>query len=296
MPTSTPPDPATDNPLVYLNGRFLPLREATVSVQDRGFVLGDGVYEMVPVYNRVPFRLDEHLNRLDASLAAIDLPNPHSRAEWHALLSTLIAAQAFADQGVYIQLTRGVAPRDFLFPRHVTPTVHAMCYPLSAPDARLREQGVDAITVQDIRWLKCDIKAISLLGPVLCRQQAAEAGVAEALMIRDGWLTEGTSSNIFIVKAGVILTPPKTTAMLPGITYDVILELCATQHLPHEVRPIREAELHAADEIWLSSSTKEVLPIVQLDRVAVGDGKPGGVYKTIYAHYQDFKTRVMRPS
>ena len=279
---------------VYLNGRFMPLADAKVSVLDRGFVFGDGVYEMIPVYSRKPFRLEEHLRRLQGSLDGIRLANPHGTAQWRELIGQLIALQVFDDQSVYLQITRGVAPRDHAFPQGVAPSVFMFAQPLvSATDAQ-KAAGVCAITAPDIRWGRCDIKAISLLANVLARQQAVDAVCAETVMLRDGFLSEGAASNIFVVKNGMLLAPPPSNLILTGITYDVVLELAAAHGVPHELRAIREAELRSADELWMTSSTKEIMPIVKLDGEPVGAGAPGPLARQMDALYQDFKQQVMR--
>ncbi|MDR1995711.1 D-amino acid aminotransferase [Azonexus sp.] len=281
---------------VYLNGRYLPLAEAGVSPLDRGFLFGDGVYEVIPVYSRRPFRLDEHLQRLAATLAGVRLADPLLVDGWRDIVFRLIAAAPWEDQSIYLQVTRGVDDkRDHPFPpASVSPTVFAFASPLVTAPAELRVTGVAAITVPDLRWSRCDLKVISLLANVLARQQAVDQGCAEALLIRDGTLKEGTASNIFVVKNGVLLAPPKTQLMLPGITYDVILELAAAHHQAVAVREIAEAELRAADEIWMASSTKEVLAITTLDGQAVGNGRPGPLGERMWQWYQDFKTTVMR--
>ncbi|MDP1928374.1 MAG: D-amino acid aminotransferase [Thiobacillus sp.] len=279
---------------VYLNGHFMPLADAKVSVLDRGFVFGDGVYEVVPVYSRKPFRLEEHLRRLQGSLDGIRLANPHGVATWREVIERLIALQDFDDQSVYLQITRGVAPRDHAFPAGVAPTVFMFAQPLvSATDAQ-KAAGVCAITAPDIRWGRCDIKAVSLLANVLARQQAVETGCAETVMLRDGFLSEGAASNIFAVKNGVLLAPPPSHLILTGITYDVLLELAAAHGIPTELRAISEAELRGVDELWMTSSTKEIMPIVTLDGAAVGSGKPGPLARQMDALYQDFKQQVMR--
>ena len=279
---------------VYLNGHFMPLADAKVPALDRGFVFGDGVYELVPVYSRKPFRLEEHLRRLQHSLDGIRLANPHGVARWRELIEQLIALQEFDDQSVYLQITRGVAPRDHAFPPGVSPTVFMFAQPLvSATDAQ-KAAGVCAITAPDIRWGRCDIKAISLLANVLARQQAVDAGCAETVMLRDGFLSEGAASNIFVVKNGVLLAPPPSNLILTGITYDVVLELAAAHGIPAELRAISEAELRSADELWMTSSTKEIMPIVKLDGVPVGAGVPGPLARQMDALYQDFKHQVMR--
>jgi len=281
---------------VYLNGSFMPLAQATVPVLDRGFIFGDGVYEVIPVYSGHPFRLEEHLARLAMNLEAVRIRNPLVITAWHDACSRVIAANArLSDQSLYIQVTRGVAPRDQAFPRpDVTPTVLIMSMPLVTPGPELVESGVSAITALDIRWQRCNIKATSLLANVLLRQEAVDHGVAETLMLREGYLTEGSSSNVFIVKKGVLQAPPKSQYMLPGITYDVVLELAQAHGLPFDISPVSEAQLRAADEIWLTSSTKEVLAVVTLDGAKVNDGKPGPVFRRMHALYQAFKNQVMR--
>ena len=280
--------------IVYLNGEFMPLEDARIPVLDRGFIFGDGVYEVIPVYSRHPFRLDEHLARFERSHQAIRLVNPLSNAEWTRLVSDLIARNAGEDQSVYLQVTRGVARRDHAFPADARPTVFGMSSPLSTPAPEVVENGVTAITTVDFRWLKCDVKSTSLLGNCLLRQSAADAGAVEVVMFRDGFLTEGSSSNVFVVKAGVILAPPKNNLVLPGITYDVVIELAQTHGLPLEVRQVAEAEVRAAEEIWVTSSTKEVLAVTTLDGKPVGTGKPGAVFRRMHQLYQDFKRTVMR--
>lgn len=284
---------------VYLNGRFLPLAEAKVSVLDRGFVFGDGVYELVPVYSGKPFRLDAHLHRLQLSLDGIRLANPHSMTEWRERILELIALQDFTDQSLYVQVTRGTpadgqALRDHAFPQGVSPTVFMFAQPLVTATPAQKAAGVCAISAVDTRWLRCDIKAISLLANLLLRQQALDADCAETVMLRDGWLTEGAASNIFVVKNGVLLAPPPSSLMLTGITYDVVLELAAAHGIPHAVRAIADAELRDADELWMTSSTREIMAIVALDGVPVGAGVPGPLAMRMDALYQAFKQQVMR--
>jgi D-alanine transaminase len=280
--------------MVFLNGKFVPIDEARVSVLDRGFIFGDGVYELVPVYSRVPFRLDEHLARLERSLAEARIRNPHSRAQWRKFSYQLIDAQLFDDQGVYFQVTRGVAQRDHAFPKNAEPTVFMMSNPLVNPPQPQVEAGAAAVSAHDNRWLRCDIKSISLIGNVLLRQLSAEADAAETILFRDGRLTEASASNVFIVARGLILSPPKSSLILPGITYDVVAELARANDMPLEFRDVTEAEVRAADEIWVTSSSKEVLAIVSLDGRKVGEGWPGPVFRRMYALYQEFKRKVMR--
>jgi D-alanine transaminase len=279
---------------VFLNGKLLPIEQASVSVLDRGFIFGDGVYELVPVYSRVPFRLDEHLTRLERSLGEAKIRNPYSRAQWRANVYQVIDAQSFDDQGVYFQVTRGVAKRDHAFPKGLEPTVFMMANPLVSPPQAQVDKGGAAVSATDNRWLRCDIKSISLIGNCLLRQMSAEAGAVETILFREGKLTEASASNVFIVKRGVIQSPPKSNLILPGITYDVVSELARANNLPIEFRDVSEAEVRAADEIWVTSSSKEVLAIVELDGKGVGDGRPGPVFRRMHQLYQEFKQKVMR--
>ncbi|OGS90398.1 MAG: D-amino acid aminotransferase [Gallionellales bacterium GWA2_60_18] len=284
--------------MIYLNGAFMPIAEAKVSVLDRGFIFGDGVYEVIPVYSRRAFRLTEHLRRLQHSLDGIRLANPHSDAEWTRIIEELIARNTGLgeDQYLYLHITRGAAKRDHAFPNPpVAPTVFAMTSPLPTPPAALLESGISCITAPDNRWLRCDIKSIALLPNVLLRQMAVDAGCAETILIRDdSFMTEGAASNIFVVKDGRLLAPPKDNLMLPGITYDVVLEIAAADGIPFEVRRIVREEVFAADELLLTSSTKEVLAVTQLDGKPVGNGKPGPMFARLHRLYQDFKRDVMR--
>ena len=281
---------------IYLNGHYMPIEEAKISVLDRGFIFGDGVYEVIPVYSRKPFRLESHLQRLQHSLDGIKLANPHSDAEWTAIIDELIARNTAQDQYLYLHITRGVAKRDHAFPSPpVKPTVFMMSNPLLTPPAALLASGVGAVSAEDNRWLRCDIKAIALLPNVLLRQMAVDAGCAETILIRENeFMTEGAASNIFVVKNGKLLAPPKDNLMLPGITYDVVLEIAAANHIPHEVRRISAVEVFAADELLLTSSTKEVLAITTLDGKPVGTGRPGAMFARLHKLYQDFKRDVMR--
>ncbi len=279
----------------YLNGQYLPLAEARISPLDRGFLFGDGAYEVIPVYSRRPFRIDEHLRRLQHTLDGIRLANPHGAAEWRERIGRVVADAQSEDQSVYIQVTRGAdSKRDHAFPQGVPPTVFIFSAPLVTTADAVREAGIAAVTALDNRWLRCDLKTVALLANVLLRQQAIDAGCVETLMLREGYLTEGAASNIFVVKDGVLLAPPKDHRMLPGITYDIVLELAARHGMPHAVREIAEAELRVADEIWMTSSTKEVLPITTLDGRPVGQGRPGPAARRMYDWYRAFRDEVMR--
>ncbi len=271
------------------------MEQATVPVLDRGFIFGDGVYEVIPVYSRKPFRLSEHLSRLQHSLDGIRLQNPHTEAEWADLIERIIELNEGEDQYLYLHITRGVAKRDHAFPRAATPTVFMMSNPLLTPPGELLVSGVPAITARDNRWGRCDIKAISLLPNILLRQLAVDEQATETILLRDGLLTEGAASNIFVVKDNLLLTPPKDHRILPGITYDVVLELAKAHGVPHAVRDVSESELRTAQEIMLTSSTKEVLPITRLDGQPVGNnGAPGPVFHQLNQLYQAYKQEVMR--
>jgi len=272
--------------IVYLNGAFLPLEEARIPVLDRGFIYGDGVYELIPVYGRRPFRLPQHLARLQRSLDGIRLANPHTSAEWTTLVADLVSKQPFEDQGIYFQVTRGVAKRDHTFPQGVAPTVFMMSNQLATPSLEQVERGVAVVTALDNRWRRCDLKTISLVGNVLMRQLAADANAIETVMFRDGWLTEASASNVLIVKRGVIVAPPKDNLILPGITYDATQEFAREAGLPFEMRPVARTEALAADEMWLSSSTKEVLAVTTLDGAPFAGGAPGPVFRKLHAIFQ----------
>lgn len=274
----------------WLNGQWVPLDEARVPVLDRGFVFGDGIYEVVPVYGGRKFRWQHHLARLQRSLAAVSMRNPLDESGWTRLVDDLVAHHPWPDQFVYLQITRGVARRDHAFPPdEVAPTVFAMASELVAPPAVQREQGLAAITLHDERWLHCDIKTTSLLGNVLARQAAVSAGAAECVMIRDGFLTEGAASNIWVIRHGTVFGPPKDNLVLEGIRYGLLAELAHEAGIPLEIRRILREEVHAADELLLSSATRELLPITRLDDRPVGDGTPGPVFAALYAAYQRAK-------
>ena len=282
------------DPIVYLNGEFVPLGEAKISVLDRGFIYGDGVYEVIPAYHRAPFRMPHHLKRLQASLNGIRLANPLDDEGWDALVRDLVARQPFDDQSVYLQVTRGVAKRDHAFPKGVAPTVFMMSNPLSLPTRDQVDHGVAVVTADDNRWLRCDLKTTSLLGNVLMRQRAADVGAVETVMFRDGWLTEASASNVLMVRGGTIVAPPKDNQILPGITYDATLEFAREAGMPMEVRPVRREEALDADELWLSSSTKEVLAITTVDGKAFGSGAPGPMFRRMYAAFQGHKPPASR--
>ena len=283
--------------LCYLNGDYLPLSEAKVSVLDRGFVFGDGIYEIVPVYGSKLFRFDEHMARLGRSLAKVRIDNPHNREQWLERCRKLIAALAeqggATDQLVYLQVTRGVAVRDHVMPLGLVPTVFMMASPMKPASGEQRHHGVACVSARDFRWERGDIKSVSLLGNVLARQISADRDATETIMFRDGFLTEAAASNVWVVHEGAVLGPPKSEHVLEGIRYELIRELCEECGIAYNLRPIAEGEVTAADELMLSSATKEVLPVTTLDGEGVGHGalrgKPGPVYSRLYEAYQRAK-------
>ena len=276
-------------PLVYLNGAMTPIADAKVSVLDRGFIFGDGIYEVIPIYGRRLFRPTQHMARLFRSLASISIPNPHTEAEWMALIDQVVAAHPADDQMVYLQVTRGVAKRAHAFPADITPTVFIMTNPIPLPSMAVRATGVACVSMEDKRWLRCEIKSISLLGNVLAAQNAVDNNATESIQFRDGFLTEASSSNVWIVKDGVLMGPPKDNLILEGIRYSLIQELCTAHDIPMQIRRITRQEVFAADEVLLSSATKEVLPVATLDGQPIGNGKPGPIYAKLYEAYQAAK-------
>ena len=272
---------------------FRSLRDAKVSVLDRGFIFGDGIYEVIPVYGRRLFRFDEHMARLQRSLGKVRIANPHSRDGWLALVRALVAGQPADDQLVYLQVTRGVALRDHVMPEGITPTVFGMTSVLKPPSPEMRHHGVACVTARDFRWERGDIKSISLLGNVLARQISADHGATETLLFRDGWLTEASASNAWVVHDGALLGPPSGEHVLEGIRYDLLAELCEETGIAFNLRPIAEADVLAADEVMLSSATKEILPVTRIDGEGVGHGakrgKPGPVYARLFEAYQRAK-------
>jgi D-alanine transaminase len=279
--------------IVYLNGEYLPLAEAKIPVLDRGFIFGDGVYEVIPAYGRALFRLREHLARLDHSLRAVRIANPLDTAGWTALLESMVARNPWDDQSVYLQVTRGVAPRTQEFPKgEVRPTVFVMANPLKMPTAEQRTNGVAVVTRDDYRWRRCDIKSVSLLANCLLRQEAEDVGAVETVLVRDGNVKEASTCNVFLVKNGVVLIPPKDNLILHGITFDLAIELARAAGIPLETREVTLAELYAADEVWLSSSAREVLPVTTVDGKRIGSGKPGPVYARMHQLFQDYKARL----
>jgi D-alanine transaminase len=279
--------------LCYLNGDYLALRDAKVSVLDRGFLFGDGVYEVVPVYGRRLFRFEEHMARLSRSLSKVRIINPYTEAQWLERCRKLVSVQPDEDQAIYLQVTRGVAPRSHVMPVDVEPTVFMMSNPLNPPSDQQRHHGVACLTARDFRWERGDIKSISLLGNVLARQISADRDAAETILLRDGYLTEGATCNVWVVHEGAVLGPAPSEHVLEGIRYELIRELCEEQGIAFNLRPVPEADLLSADEVLLSSASKEVLPVTQIDGEGVGHGalrgKPGPVYAKLHEAYQRAK-------
>lgn len=265
--------------IAYVDGEYLPLEQARVPVTDRGLLFGDAVYEVVPVYAGRPYLLDAHLERLDRSLAGIRLPNPHSHGQWRELLAALVERNGGGDLALYLQVTRGAYPRrDHRLPAKPRPTVIAFCQARHPPDPATFEQGVSAVTRADPRWARCEIKSTALLANVLVADEARAAGAAEAILTRGGEVAEGASSNVFAVLDGVLTTPPLSPAILAGITRDAVLRLARAHDVAHAEAGIPAAALAGADEIWLTSSTREIYPVTRLDGRPIGTGRPGPVW------------------
>lgn len=274
---------------VFLNGRWLPLEQAQVSVLDRGFIFGDGVYEVIPVYAQKPLALEEHLARLDRSLAGIEMHSPLSHKEWRAIIQQVCVLEGSPQQSVYIQITRGVAPRDHAFPMEVTPTVFVMAKPMLPPPESWLQKGISAITQTDFRWDCCHLKTTALLANVLLRQRAVEKGAIESVLLRDGFLTEGAASNMLVVSQGEILTPPRDHHILTGITLNLILQWCTKEGITWTEGPVSEQKLRAADELLMTSSTREIVPIARLDGAPIGQGVPGPMFARLLTGYQSYK-------
>ncbi len=273
--------------LAYLNGEYKPLSEASINVLDRGFTFGDGVYEVIPVFNQKIFRFDEHMRRLENSLKSIFMENPYSTERWSSIFEKLIDSVEYIEQSIYLQITRGVSERDHDISLAENPTIFAMSRPIAKKDYT---SGINAITHEDIRWQYCDIKAITLLPSVLLRHKAKQLNAKEAILIRDGYVTEGAASNVFICKDNKIVTPPKNKHVLPGITRDLLIEILNKQDVACSETAITEKALSDADEVWVTSSTWEIVPVIKLDNKPVGTGKPGALWSSVNQLYQDFKT------
>ncbi len=276
--------------IIYLNGNYMPVEEATVSVMDRGFLFGDGVYEVVPVFGNKLLRVNEHLSRLQNSLDRITLANPHSDEEWSKIFSGLLEKNAGEDRAIYLQISRGVYPkRDLAIKPGYPPTVFVMVLQVTPPDLEQVSAGIAVITVDDFRWQACDIKSTSLVANVMLKQQAVAAEVDDAILIKNCTVSEGTASNVFIVKNNVLITPPTGHKLLPGITRDLVIEIAKNNAILVEEREVKEAELYTADEIWMTSSTREIAPVIRLNGEAVGSGAAGAMWQRIMDLYQQYK-------
>lgn len=282
-------------PTVYLNGAFLPIEDAKISPLDRGFIFGDGVYEVIPYYAGRGLRAVEHLKRLQRSLDELDIANPYPLDQWQSIIETLIQKNGGGNLAVYIQVTRGVAKRDFPPPAGISQTVFLMANTLASPKAEIYEKGISAVSLDDNRWLRCHIKATALLGAVMLKHEGNQAGADEVVLFRDGYLTESSASNIAVVKNGVILCPPLDNLILGGITYELMMELARKAGMPLEVRRVHRREVKKADELWIMSSTKEVVPIVKLDEKPVGTGLPGPVFQRMRVLFNDYKANLPAP-
>jgi len=287
---------STSQQIVYLNGQWLPIEEATISTQDRGFLFGDGIYEVIPVYERELFAFEEHLQRLKNSLKGTSLPNPLSDLEWKNLLDELIAKHPWDDQFIYLQVTRGIQMhRDHLPEDNLTPTIYAYTNPLKPIAKSILEQGIKVITLPDIRWGNCDLKAITLLPNIMMKLSAKQQNADDAILISpEGWVTEGTASNVFIIKEGTLFTPPNSHHILPGVTRLVIERIAQMHQIPVVEKPLTQIDLETADELWLTSSTKEALPITQLNGQPVGTGQVGSMWKIMHQHYQNYKQDIIQ--
>jgi len=283
-------------PTVYLNGEFMPFENATISPLDRGFIFGDGVYEVIPYYAGRGLRATEHLKRLQRSLDELQIDNPYPLERWEALIASLVERNGGGNVGIYIQITRGVAKRDFPPPKGLTQTVFMMANPLATPKPEIYENGISGVSLDDSRWLRCHVKATALLGAVLLKHEGNQAGADEVVLFRDGYLTESSASNIAVVKEGVILCPPMDNLILAGITYELMIELARQHGMPLEIRRVHRREVKKADEIWIMSSTKEVVPIVKLDDKPVGRGdnagKPGPLFRQMRKLFDEYKRNL----
>jgi len=278
--------------IVYLNDSFVSLNEAKVSVLDRGFIFGDAIYEVIPVFCGKLFRFEEHLKRLNSSLNSVKIINPYTSDKWLKILQDLIVKNNSGTLSIYLQITRGVAPRNHIFPDNISPTVFIMANPLPSLDKSILDNGVSVVTIDDIRWQYCQIKTTALIANILLRQQASEKNATEALLIKDGFVTEGSASNVFIIKDNIIYTPPKTNNVLPGITRDLVVELATELKLDIREEAVPQALLDSADEIWLTSSMKDILPVTRINNTNVGTGKPGPMWNKLHQAFNDYKKKL----
>lgn len=278
---------------IFLNGAFVPQDQACISVMDRGFLFGDGVYEVIPAYGGLPFRLKQHLERLTQSLQGIGMEPPLNEEQWTDILEQLLSQRPGEDQQIYLQITRGAYDqRAHPIPENVTPTIMAMATALLERDPAIASEGLSAVTIEDIRWHRCNIKAITLLPNILSQKQAREEQAQEAILVRDGLATEGSASNLFMMRDNLLITPPNSEQLLPGITRDLVLELAQQDGIPYTEAIIPVADLATADEIWLTSSTREVMPITRLNQQPVGNGEPGPMWRHMNELYTACKARL----
>jgi D-alanine transaminase len=271
--------------IAFVNGRFLPWKDATVSIDDRGFQFGDGVYEVIRTYRGAPFELAAHLARLDRSAKELNLVQPYSRVQWTQWIQQGLGQAGYQEAKVYIQITRGAAPRDHAFPSGVSPTVVMTIRELHPLSLQIRQDGVTARTCDDLRWGRCDIKSVNLLGNVLAREEARKAGVFEAILVKDGLVTEGSLSNVMAVRSGTVVTAPEGPRILSGVTRTVVLELARKEEIPVEEQPLSLDSLYGADEVFLTGTTLEVLGVVRIDGKTIGSGRPGPITKTLAARW-----------
>lgn len=271
--------------VAFVNGAFMPLAEANVSIEDRGFQFGDGVYEVIRTYNGRPFSLEAHLARLDRSATALDLTQPYSRADWTRHILEGIERAAYPESKIYLQITRGVAPRDHAYADDATPTVVMTVREFRPLDRSVQATGVDAMTTEDIRWGRCDIKSVNLLANVLARQKVKQARVFEAILVHAGLVTEGAISNVMVVQGGTVVTAPEGVRILSGVTRGIVLDLARNAGFSVQERFVSQAELYEADEVFLTGTTVEVLAVVRIDRKLIGDGRPGQITQRLAASF-----------
>jgi D-alanine transaminase len=271
--------------VAFINGTFMPMAEAKVSIEDRGFQFGDGVYEVIRTYNGRPFELEAHLTRLDRSATALDLKQPYSHDDWTRHILEGIRRAAYPESKVYVQITRGVAPRDHAYSDDATPTVVMTVREFHPLDRSIQVAGVEAITTEDIRWGRCDIKSVNLLANVLARQQVKQAQVFEAILVNEGLVTEGAVSNVMVVQGGIVVTAPQGSRILSGITRMVVLDLARSEGLPIQERFVSQADIYEADEVFLTGTTVEVLAVIRVDGKVIGDGRPGPIARRLAARF-----------
>ncbi len=271
--------------VAFINGAFMPLAEANVSIEDRGFQFGDGVYEVIRTYKGRPFSIEAHLARLDRSAAALDLTQPYSRAEWTGHVLEGVKRAAYPEAKIYLQITRGVAPRDHAYSDEATPTVVMTVREFHPLDRSVHATGVEAMTTEDIRWGRCDIKSVNLLANVLARQQVKQARVFEAILVNSGLVTEGAVSNVMVVQGGTVVTAPEGPRILSGVTRAIVLDLALSESVPTQERFVSQSDLYAADEVFLTGTTVEVLAVIRVDGKVIGDGRPGPITQRLAASF-----------